>query len=291
MQIIIHTGAHYTDEDRLIKCLMRNADSLAPLGIAVPGPSRYRALLKKTLAALRTAPPGPEERDVLLDAILDDARSDRMILSNTHFFGAPRAAIRQGRIYPQAGERMASMCKLFPHDRVEMFIGLRNPASFLPEVYQRSPRENFEEFSGGVDPRHILWSELINRVRTEAPEVPITVWCNEDMPLIWSQIIREMAGFEPHEKVAGGFDLLASIMSKEGMQRFRAYLDGHPDLTEIQKRRVIAAFLDKFALEDEIEEELDMDGWTEDLVEEMTDLYDEDVLAIQRIPGVSLITP
>ena len=44
-------------------------------------------------------------------------------------------------------------------------------------------------------------------------------------------------------------------MSKEGMQRFAAYLKSHPDMTEIQKRRVISAFLDKFALEEEIEEE------------------------------------
>ena len=111
------------------------------------------------------------------------------------------------------------------------------------------------------------------------------------MPLIWSQIIRDMAALDVQEKIAGGFDLLATIMSKEGMQRFRAYLDSHPDMSEIQKRRVIAAFLDKFALEEEIEEELDMPGWTEALVDELTEIYDDDVALIQRIPGVNLITP
>ena len=59
----------------------------------------------------------------------------------------------------------------------------------------------------------------------------------------------------------------------------------------MQKRRVIAAFLDKFALDEEIEEELDMPGWTEELVAELTEVYDEDVLAIQRIPGVTVLTP
>jgi hypothetical protein len=100
-----------------------------------------------------------------------------------------------------------------------------------------------------------------------------------------------MAGLEDHEKIIGGFDLLSSIMSKEGMQRFRSYLDSHPEMSEFQKRRVIAVFLDKFALEDEIEEELDMPGWTEDLVEEMTEIYDQDVAVIQSIPGVRLVTP
>jgi hypothetical protein len=54
---------------------------------------------------------------------------------------------------------------------------------------------------------------------------------------------------------------------------------------------VIAAFLDKFALDDEIEEELDMPGWTEALVDDLSDQYDEDVLAIQRMPGVTMIAP
>ena len=75
------------------------------------------------------------------------------------------------------------------------------------------------------------------------------------------------------------------------MQRFAAYLKSHPDMTEIQKRRVISAFLDKFALEEEIEDELDLAGWTKDLMDDMTDAYDEDMLEVQRIPGVTLIAP
>ena len=75
------------------------------------------------------------------------------------------------------------------------------------------------------------------------------------------------------------------------MQRFAAYLKSHPDMTEIQKRRVISAFLDKFALEEEIEDELDLAGWTKDLMDDMTDVYDEDMLEFQRIPGVTLIAP
>ena len=62
-------------------------------------------------------------------------------------------------------------------------------------------------------------------------------------------------------------------------------------MTEHQKRRAIAAFLDKYALEEEIEEELDMPGWTEELVERMTALYDADVEIIRAMPGVSLIAP
>lgn len=291
MQIILHTGAHYTEEDRLMKCLLRNKDDFAQAGVAVPGPGKYRKLLKETMVALRDAEPAPNARDVLMDAMLDAEKPDRVILSNAHFFGAPRAAVRKGVIYPSAPERIGNMRSLFPYDRIEMFMAIRNPAAFLPLVFDKSPRDAFEDFLGGVDPREVRWSETVMRIRDAAPDVPLTLWCNEDSPLIWAQVIREMAALDHGQKILGGFDLLGDIMSKEGMKRFRAYLKEHPDLSEMQKRRVIAAFLDKFALEDALEEELDLPGWSEDLVEEMTEIYDEDVFQIQRIPGVSVIAP
>ena len=75
------------------------------------------------------------------------------------------------------------------------------------------------------------------------------------------------------------------------MKRFRAYLKSHPNVTEVQKRRVISAFLNKFALEDEVEDELDLPGWTEAMIDELSEIYDEDVFQIQRIPGVQMISP
>jgi hypothetical protein len=40
MHIVLHAGVHATDEDRLIKCFLKNTQAFAALGIAVPGPSR-----------------------------------------------------------------------------------------------------------------------------------------------------------------------------------------------------------------------------------------------------------
>jgi len=291
MQVIFHTGAHHTDDERLLKCLLRNKDDLAKRGVSVPGPSKYRTLLKEAFQALQTSEPSPEARDVLTDAILDEEMADRLILSNTHFFGSQRYSIVNGALYPDAPERISNLKKLFQFDQIEMFMSIRNPATFLPAVLGKGPDHKVREALGDKDPREIRWFDMLMRVREAAPDIPITIWCNEDTPLIWGQVVRELAGLEHGEKIVGGFDLLSEIMSKEGMQRFRAYLHQHKGLSEMQKRRVIGAFLDKFAIEDAVEEELDMAGWTDELVEEMTEIYDEDVLNIQRIPGVQVITP
>ena len=291
MQLILHAGVHATDEDRLIKCLLKNTGALSGLGVAVPGPSRYRRMIRDMLHAMAEGDLLPDARDVLLDAILDEDQPGRVVLSNDNFFSVPRLAVGRGVFYPGAEQKLARLARVFAQDRIELYLGLRNPASFLPAVFARSPDMGFEAFLDGSDPRELRWSELLERVRREAPDVALTVWCNEDTPLIWAPLIREMAGLEPETKITGGFDLLSEIMSKDGMQRFRAYLKTHPVMTEIQKRRVIAAFLDKYALEEAIAEEVDLPGWDGDLIDALTESYEEDIFRIQRMPGVRLIAP
>jgi len=291
MQIAFHSGAHCTDDDRLMKCLLKNKGMLAPKGILVPGPGRYRRLVRETVNSLNGAPAGQETQEALLDAIIDEDTAGRLILSNENFVcNIPR--IFEGReLYGLAGEKIAGLCNLFPTAEVEVFLSIRNPATFLPALAKRADDRSFDQLMQGVDPIEVRWSKMIERVRAAAPRAALTVWSNEDTPLIWSELLHEMAGVEPHEPLEGEYDLLDEIMSKEGMQRFYTYMQSHPPQTEIQKRRVIAAFLGKFAIPEQIEEELDLPGWTEEYVEALTEAYEEDLFAIQRIPGVNFVSP
>ena len=80
-------------------------------------------------------------------------------------------------------------------------------------------------------------------------------------------------------------------MSKDGVKRFEEYIAAHPGMTEMQTRRVVAAFLDKFAIEDAIEEELDAPGWSEHDVDAMSEIYEDDMAAVAHMPGVTFIAP
>lgn len=291
MQVIFQTGAHSTEHERLLKCLLANKENFSAHGVAVPGPGRYRPLLRDTLEAMTRADPAPDARDVLVDTILDNEKADRVILLNTHFLGTQRDAIGDNRFYPLAEQKIGQLRQLFEFDQVEVFMAVRNPAAFVPSVLTSAPKPRAQAIMNSLDPTALQWSELVSRVRDSIPDVSLTLWCNEDAPLIWAQLLREIAGLEHGAQVEGEYSLLDEIMTPEGMKRFRAYLGQQPDMTEMHLRRIIAAFLDKFAKEDAVEEEIDLPGWTEDLVDELTDLYDEDVHAIQRIPGVQFIAP
>ena len=97
----------------------------------------------------------------------------------------PKITFKKGRIYPLAGSRLAYLTHLFPDDEVKLFLSFSNPATNLPAMYAATPHTQFIEFLDGADPRDILWSDLITNIHQEAPNVCITVWYNEDTPMIF----------------------------------------------------------------------------------------------------------
>lgn len=291
MQVVLHAGAHVTDDDRLVKCLVANQGDLSEQGTSVPRPSAYRKLIRDIMQTAQESGLAEDSRDVLLDAIAHDDGADRLILSNPGFFGTPKMAASAGVFYSAAESRLNIFSEIFANDQIELFMAICNPATFLPAILDQTPFDNVADYLRGVDPGELRWSEMIARLRNAFPQMPITIWYNEDLPLIWAEIVRELAGLDPTTGFEGEYALLSEIMSDTGMARFEAYLEAHPGMTEVQKRRVIAAFLDKFAQEDAIEQELDIPGWTEEIVARLTEIYDEDLYQIQRIPGINLITP
>lgn len=291
MQVIFHCGAHGTEEDRLLKTLLRNKDRFRQHGTVVPGPGKYRYLIKDCIAALQEGQATPDARDVLWDAILEEEQADRVILSNANFFGSQRQSLGGSQFYPEAEGRLLALRQLFAQDELELYIGLRNPATMLPGLFENAHPDRKTKVLQELDPYGLRWSDLLKRLRNAAPEVPITVWCFEDMPLIWAQIIREMSGLEMNQRLDGGMDLLAAIMTREGMQRLRHYLGQHPEMTEMHRRRVFSAFLDKYVRDDELEEEIDLPGWSDAMVDTVTSLYEEDMETVQRIPGVTMLSP
>jgi hypothetical protein len=291
MQVVLHAGAHMTDENRLVKCLAANRDRLEQIGTNVPDPASYHKLIRDTLHAARKGGVAPDAREVLLDAIVEDGSADRLVLSNEGFFGTPKMAASGGVLYSAAEERLGTLHQIFRHDDVELFMAIRNPATFLPAVFQKTRVDTMADFLDGTDPTEVRWSNLVTRMKSAFPDMPITLWCNEDTPLIWAEILREMGGLDPAAPIEQEFALLSEIMTEAGMKRFMNYMDAHPGMTETQKRRVIAAFLDKFADESAIEEELDVPGWSDDLIARLSEIYDEDVDALQRWPGLTMIGP
>lgn len=291
MQISLHLGAHLTDEDRLSRCLIKNRDLLAAEGIAVPGPGRYRELLRAATERLKGQPAASDATEALLDEIVafDDAR--RVVMSSQDFLGPRPWAIRDGALYPRAGERLSQLRNLFPEHPVEAHIAIRNPATFVASLVQVVHEKARNRLLELPDIGALRWSGPVTAMREACPDVPLTVWCDEDTPYLWHEALRAVSGHSPGTTLEHTYDWFSQVMTPQGLETMLRWLRDHPPATEDQRRRIISAFLDKFHDAEKVDVDLNLPGWTEDIVDTLTALYDEDVQRIAGMEGVTLLTP
>jgi hypothetical protein len=295
MRIVYHLGAHCTDDERLLRCLLKNRGTLAEQGILVPGPTRYRNLLRDTAVALKGQPASEDTQALVLDQIIEDDRPDRLILSWDSFLSyAPWAM--DGMLYPAAAERVRAFSQIFPEIDAEFHLALCNPATFLPALFDRQKSmkggaKTFAEFLKGYDPMAVRWSDVIDRILAANPYIPLTIWCDEDTPLVWPEVLQAVSGHDAGTKLEDDHELLAQIMSADGLKRMQAYLATHPITTPEMRRKVVSAFLDKFAVPERIHVDVDVPEWTTETIATLTMTYQRDVARIAAMKGIRFIAP
>lgn len=290
MRIVYHLGAHCTDEERLIRCLLKNRAVLADQGIVVPSPTRYRKLLRDTAMQLKGASASTETQAIVLEQIMDEPQAARLILSWDSFLSFPAWTLTQG-FYAMAGERIAAFTQIFPEIQAEFHLAIRNPATFLPALRDLMSAKGQSDILTGVDPLSLRWSDAVRQILATVPGAEVTVWRDEDTPLLWPEVLQVVSGHAADTVLEDTDELLAIIMTADGLTRMKAYCAAHPPASVSQRRRIITAFLEKFARPDQIEVDVTLPGWTEALVTRLTDLYHEDVARIAAMPGVRLLAP
>ncbi|AOZ69856.1 hypothetical protein LPB142_11435 [Rhodobacter xanthinilyticus] len=289
MQVVYHLGAHSTDEDSLVRTLAENGETLDAAGVVVPRPKRYRLVLRDALLEMRGAPADQATQDTVLAACSDRDDVGRLIFSHEFFLCLPDRVITPQGFYTMVPDKLAPLANLFPQARTEFHMGLINPALLIPALVARQPKRSYEDIMCGLDPRDLRWAPVVRGMVEAAQGRPIVLWCNEDMPLIWPEVLRALAGLPATTALKGDDALLAQIMTEEGLERMRGYLASHPPQSVLQRRKIVTAFLDKFARPEAIEVDVPLPGWTEDLVDEISLIYDADIAEIAQMPGVQFI--
>ena len=288
MQILFHLGSHCTDKGLLIRSILRNREALAREGIGIPGPGRYRELLSSVSTSLRGQIADEATEDMLLEAIRDDDTAERVILSNENFLCRDKVALEGGRLYLKAF-KAEWLENCFPSHTAEFAIALRNPATFLPDLLARE--DDSGQSLADLRLADLLWSDVVLRLQKACPGARILAWCHEDTPFIWEEIMREMTLCDPFTDLSGEFDMLEQIMSETGITRLHAFLDARDVTSTTRRRATIAAFLEAHGLEEKIEAEIDLPGWTSETIDDLSALYDEDVAKVAAMPGVEFIQP
>ncbi|MES2145514.1 MAG: hypothetical protein V4516_14450, partial [Pseudomonadota bacterium] len=228
------------------------------------------------------------KRAGLLEQIMDEDRADRLILSWDSFLSFPQWVLRPG-LYPLAGERIRAFTQIFPDIEAEFHLAIRNPATFLPALFEKQKIKSYEDFLSGIDPMFLRWSDVVAQIRSENPDVRLTLWCDEDTPLVWPEVLEAVTGLSETGMLEGADELLSNIMAPEGLTRMRDYLARNPALSHAHHKKIVAAFLDKFVLPEKIEVEVALPGWSAELIADLTAAYDADVAHIAQMDGIDFI--
>lgn len=287
MEIAIHLGAHCTDGDLLLRSLGENRAALLERGVAVPLPGRARPAIRQALTQARDGRLPEAARHDLVDALLGDTDADRIVLSHEGFLGAYARVLDEGRLYREAGVRARLLRALFADHEVSFLIGLRNPAAFIPALFEASTLDDFAAFAGPFADAPPSWAVPLRDIAEAG--APVTAWCNEDLPLLWPEILREAAGVS--ERLDGEDAILRDVMSASGFARYETYLRDNPPPTAAHGRRVATAFLAKYARPEALVEEIAQPGWDAEVVARLSAAYEADLPEVARIPGVRLLTP
>ena len=292
-RIVLHLGAHCTGEDRLIFSLKRDMTLLDRQNVGVLRQKFFTDLVRDfTTQRLKGRAATLPEQEELFQRLIGTHLVDRLVLSYDSFLAGPQRVLAAGGIYVNAEQKTRELRNLFPDNRVELMLAMRNPATFLPALFAKvRDALSIEEFVGGIDPFSLRWSQVIAQIQQGAPDAPITVWCNEDTPFVWGTVLRAALGITGDEMLDGQFDIAKEILTETGRSAFETYLAAKPPTNDAQAARVTEIFLERFADPDQLVEEDSLPGHSPDDIAAMTRLYEEDVARVAQMPGVTLLAP
>ena len=291
MDIVFHLGAHLTDRDHLVRCLLRNRQTLAEQGIAVPSPGDYRQSLRQLAYEMSAQPTSVETQEALLDGLVDIDGARRVVFSAEGFLSTMQWAVANNQFYPAAAERLQWLAHLFPASRITVAMGLRDPATYVPALYAQLVGSGTHKELLNCDPLELRWSSMVARVRKSVPDARFILWRDEDVPLIWPEVLRAVADHDPKTELEGWFAWYWELMTPKTHEAMRRYFAKNPVVDDLHRRKILAAMLDKFVREDAIPVDPLPPDWSEDLQDTLSDLYEADCDALAAMPSVRFLEP
>ncbi len=290
MRLAIHAGALFTDDGRFIKFMRANAKILAGFDRYFLGARAYRRVFRDFL---ETADPSAASSDapVALQKLLpQEAPVKRAILTCAQFLGENETCIQDGQFYPGAGHRISRIAQCFPDAPVEVYIGLCNPAGFIPKALIQMSDDQRQNTLKTTDLSCLSWLTMIEDIRDFAPDAKITLWSNEESPLIWGDILCAIADLPEDTPLNRELGFLSSLVSDEGKHEIQDVLRRQDVRSNPKRREALAAILKEYAQPDAIEEDLDLPGWNEEIVASFTELYEQDLARLQSMPDIRFLT-
>lgn len=288
IQYTIQLGTAFDAGQQLIWSLVKEP-WITQENIYVHRPRFYRSHLSRLAAQADGAQAGPQDLQEMFH--LDQTPPDQdlhFVLNMTEPMQPEPHFYADGKWFDELGNRAARLRAVLSPAPVQFMLCLRNPAMLLSDALTSGDYPTY--VSAQPNPFTLGWADVLRDLRAHVPDAPITVWCAEESPLTWGQILSSFGTTANKLTLDARTHMARSLMNDEGGKRLTDYLRQHPDLTDDLRARVISIFIEKFTPPENLEADVVIPGWSEDKQIRMDALYAADLEQVAKIDGVTFIT-
>jgi hypothetical protein len=140
MDVVLHIGAHRTATTTFQGYLAENRAALARIGVTAWGPKETRDGLLTGVMPVDSPRPPQEQLDRARARVAINIAKERragtrvLVITDENMMGAPRRCLRQGRLYPDIGQRMARFAYAFEGQVTRAHLSIRSHESFWASV-------------------------------------------------------------------------------------------------------------------------------------------------------------
>lgn len=204
----IHIGVHKTATTELQQALKAVEWRLARGGMCYLRPDGLRGRMVQLEKVL--GDPGTQATQ-LAQARLAQATDGlgHLLLSEENILGTTRRASvlgQGGAVYPAAQDRLACLLALLNRAEAEIFMAVRDPASFLTSTFGQQLRQPMpvheDVYLRDFRLQAFSWADLARRLLAVPGVRRLTVWRYEDYAALRPQILQAMIGRRAAQRVA-----------------------------------------------------------------------------------------
>ncbi|WP_439103251.1 hypothetical protein [Celeribacter marinus] len=292
MKAHLHIGVHFTKTQRLAQAVRINQRVYKRQNVVVPDVNEYRAQIDAVLRRLDGQVVPLEESRALLTRLASDESTTGLVMVDEKWCGPLESAFEEHMLYAGLADQVRRISNVFSAADLRVSMSIINPATLIGSVLDNGHAAGHANwFANNIPAPDVSWMPCIDRIQEAAPHVPLTIWTEEDAPLIWERILRHLGDLNDDVAVRGSLTAVRDMLSKEGGERLTAYAKKFTPASQAALERVSLAFLDKYEEVDTVGPVGGIPGWTHDDLAEITAGYDDDIAALSKRSGVTVLQP
>lgn len=221
--IRLHIALPYYLGDQLIRSMVSAAPHIERMGACIPKPELYRTTITSHYKSSFGMPLMPSEEKCLFDKLQKNWGEKDLFLSFHSICGTAAKCVQSDGILPALPSVIEHLKMIFDDRPIELLLNTVNPGHLMANILGAKLGSVGMTFESAARMRP-SWTSLAMKIRSEHPDVPISTWQIEDVPLSWPHIMKRAAGIDRDILLPGSLDCAAALMNEKGQRAFISYI-------------------------------------------------------------------